>query len=67
MWGSDGLSQPALDLCRKPRLGLFHPAIAHRLVDPGIGFDLGAVERHMAKLHKAGLATQLQDLPEQAR
>ncbi|MGY2932072.1 hypothetical protein ACVWZ6_001674 [Bradyrhizobium sp. GM6.1] len=56
-----------MDFGSKPRFGLFHPAIAHRLVDPGIGLDLGAIERHMAKLHKAGLAAQLQDLPEQAR
>src|ERR1700675_935336 len=65
--GLGGLSQPALDLRRKPRLGLFHPAIAHRLVDPGIGLDLGAVERHMAKLHEPRLATQRKNLPEQAR
>ena len=31
--GLGGLSQPSPDLRRKPRLGLFHPAIAHRLVD----------------------------------
>src|ERR1700738_665382 len=60
------LGQPALDLRRKPRLGLFHPAIAHRLVDPGIGLDLGAVERHMAKLHEPRLATQRKNLPEQS-
>src|SRR5258705_231172 len=64
--GLGGLSQPVLDLCRKPRLGLFHPAIAHRLVDPGIGLDLGAVERHMAKLHEPRLAAQRKNLPEQS-
>ncbi len=64
--GLGGLSQPVLDLRRKPRLGLFHPAIAHRLVDPGIGLDLGAVERHMAKLHEPRLAAQRKNLPEQS-
>src|SRR3981189_2536476 len=64
--GLGGLSQPALDLRRKPRLRRFHPAIAHRLVDPGIGLDLGAVERHMAKLHEPRLATQRKNLPEQS-
>src|SRR5882757_8350900 len=64
--GLGSLSQPALDLRRKPRLGFFHPAIAHRLVDPGIGLDLGAVERHMAKLHEPRLAAQRKNLPEQS-
>ena len=65
--GLGGLGEPALDLCRKLGFGLFHPAVAHGLVDPGIGLDLGAVERDMTQLHKPGLAAQLQDLLEQAR
>src|SRR3981189_383430 len=64
--GLGGLSQPALDLRRKPRLGRFHPAIAHRLVDPGIGLDLCAVERHMAHSHYPRLAAQRKNLPEQS-
>jgi len=40
--GLGGFGEPALDFRRKPRFGLyFIPAIAHRLVDPGIGLDLG--------------------------
>src|SRR5229473_1572632 len=46
--GLGGFGEPALDFRCKPRLGLLHPAIAHRLVDPGIGLDLGAVERHIS-------------------
>src|SRR5207302_11473997 len=64
--GLGGPSQPALNLRRKPRLGLFHPAMAHPLVDPGIGLDLGAAERHMAKLDEPRLAAQRKNLPEQS-
>jgi hypothetical protein len=31
-------------------LGLAHASIGHRLVHAGVGMNLGAVERHVAKL-----------------
>src|SRR5258707_12783437 len=38
--GLGGLGEPALDFGCKPRVGLFHPAIAPRPVAPGLGLDL---------------------------
>ena len=60
-----GRAQPLGDRGFQLRGALFHALVAHRFVLRRIGFDLGAIERHMPELHQAGRLAQLQNLPEQ--
>ncbi len=59
------LAKQALDLLVQPALLAQHALVAHRLVLARIGLDLGAVNRHMAKLHQPRTPAQLQHLHEQ--
>src|SRR5580700_9850919 len=60
-----GRAEPLGDLGFQLPGALFHTLVAHRLVLRGVGFDLGAIERHMPELDETGLLAQLQNLPEQ--
>ena len=61
-----GRVEPLGDLGFQFRGAVLHALVAHRLVLRRVGFDLGAVERHMPELHQAGRLAQMQDLPEQS-
>jgi len=60
-----GRAQPTVDFGLKLGLARLHALIAYGLVLRGVRLDLGAVERHVAELHEAGLLGQLQDLHKQ--
>ncbi len=62
-----GPRQPVPDLTRQRRLGLAHPAVAHRLVLARVGLEPGAVERDVAEPDQPRLPAQPQDLHEQRR
>jgi len=61
-----GLADQGVDLLLQFLLGPEHALVAHGFVLGGIGLNLGAVQRHMAKAHHPRFLAQPQDLNEQA-
>ena len=60
-----GLAHQGINLLRQLLFGPQHPLVAHGLVLAGVGFDLGAIQCHMAQADHASLLAQPQGLNKQ--